>query len=160
MGGETNIAVYNTEENFSRFTSELKMFFPINFSPQLTFANRTGGAHNIGSFPFYESNSIGGTTSLRGFRGSRFSGRSTFYNNTELRFELFDFYRYLLGGKVGISAFYDTGRVWTDGESSNVWHSGYGGGIWFNVLDVFVINSTLGRSVEGNLFEIKAGFFF
>ncbi len=160
MGGETNIAVYNTEENFSRFTSELKMFFPINFSPQLTFANRTGGAHNIGSFPFYESNSIGGTTSLRGFRGSRFSGRSTFYNNTELRFELFDFYRYLLGGKVGVSAFYDTGRVWTDGESSNVWHSGYGGGIWFNVLDVFVINSTLGRSVEGNIFEIKAGFFF
>ncbi|GAB5410588.1 MAG: metallophosphoesterase [Balneolaceae bacterium] len=159
-GADVNIGLYNTKENFSRLSSELKMFFPINLRPQFTLANRTGGAHNIGSFPFYESNSIGGTTNLRGFRGNRFSGRSTFYNNTELRFELFDFYRYLLGGKIGLSAFFDTGRVWTDGENSDVWHQGYGGGIWFNVLDSFVINSSLGRSVEGNLFEIKAGFFF
>lgn len=159
-GADVNIGLHNTSENFSRLTSELKMYFPISFSPQLTLANRTGGAHNIGSFPFYESNSIGGTTNLRGFRGNRFSGRSTFYNNTEIRFELFDFYRYLLGGKVGISGFFDTGRVWTDGESSNVWHNGYGAGIWFNLLDSFVINTSLGHSAEGSLFEIKAGFFF
>lgn len=157
---ELNVGLYNTKENFSRITSELRMYFPINFQPQFTLANRTGGAHNIGSFPFYESNTVGGTTNLRGFRGNRFSGRSTFYNNTELRFELFDFYKYLLGGKVGLSGFFDTGRVWTDGESSRTWHKGYGGGIWFNVLDSFVINSTLGHSSEGNLFEIKAGFFF
>lgn len=157
---DLNVGLYNTTQTFSRISSELSMYFPINFSPQITFANRTGGAHNIGTFPFYESNSIGGTTNLRGYRGNRFSGRSTFYNNTELRLELFDFYRYLLGGKVGISAFYDTGRVWSDGDDSNFWHKGYGGGIWFNILDSFVISSTLGHSVEGNLFEIKAGFFF
>lgn len=155
-----NVGLYNTTQTFSRITSELKMYFPISFSPQITLGNRTGGAHNIGSFPFYESNSIGGTTNLRGYRGNRFSGRSSFYNNTELRFELFDFYRYLLGGKIGLSAFFDTGRVWHTRENSTLWHKGYGGGVWFNVLDAFVINTSLGHSIEGNLFEIKAGFFF
>tara|TARA_R110000868_G_scaffold408293_7_gene691096 strand:- start:51464 stop:55195 length:3732 start_codon:yes stop_codon:yes gene_type:complete len=157
---DINVGLYNTKETFSRLTSELRMYFPISFTPQLTLANRTGGAHNIGSFPFYESNSIGGTTNLRGFRGRRFAGRSTVYNNSEIRFELFDFYRYLLGGKLGLSAFFDSGRVWTDNESSSFWHKGYGGGIWFNVLDAFVINTSLGHSFEGNLFEVKAGFFF
>ena len=71
-----------------------------------------------------------------------------------------NFYRYLLGGKLGLSAFFDSGRVWTDNESSSFWHKGYGGGIWFNVLDAFVINTSLGHSFEGNLFEVKAGFFF
>lgn len=160
VAADFNIGFYNTDNTFSRLSSDLQMFFPIRIAPQITFANRTGGAHNIGSFPFYESNSIGGTTNLRGYRGNRFSGRSTFYNNTELRIELFDFYKYLLGGKVGVSAFYDTGRVWTGGEDSSLWHKGYGGGLWFNLFDTILINSSLGHSVEGNLFELKAGFFF
>lgn len=160
LRSEINIGIRNTTQTFTRLLSELEFYFPINFSPQITLANRTGGAHNIGPFPFYESNTIGGTTNLRGFRGNRFSGRSSFYNNSELRIELFDFYRYVLGGRVGLTVFYDTGRVWTDGESSDIWHKGYGGGVWFNFFDSMLINSTLGISGEGTLFEIKAGFFF
>lgn len=160
FGSEMHVGLHNSNNTFSRLNSELSMFFPISFSPQITLANRVGGAHNIGDFPFYEANRIGGTTNLRGFRGNRFAGRSSFFNNVEIRAELFDFYRYLLGGKVGISAFYDTGRVWVNQETSNVWHQGYGGGIWFNVLDAFVINSSLGTSRESTIFELRAGFFF
>lgn len=157
---DINIGLRNTSQTFSRISGEIQMYFPVRFTPQISLANRTGGAHNIGSFPFYESNTVGGTTNLRGFRGNRFSGRSTFYNNFELRAELFDFYRYLLGGKVGLSGFFDIGRVWTDSERSTVWHKGYGGGIWFNLFDSVLINSSFGRSKEEYLFEIKAGFFF
>ena len=82
------------------------------------------------------------------------------YNNTELRLELFDFYNYLLGGKVGLSGFFDVGRVWFDEENSDVWHTGYGGGIWFNVFESFLLNSSIGLSEEGTLFSIKAGFLF
>ncbi|RNC82994.1 MAG: hypothetical protein ED557_09735 [Balneola sp.] len=160
LSADLNLGIHNSPQSFTRLTSELRMYFPISFSPQLTLAHRSGGAHNIGSFPFYEANGIGGTTSVRGFRGNRFSGRSSMYNNTELRFELFDFYQYLLGGKVGILAFFDNGRVWADNESSGKWHQGYGGGVWFNVFDAFVLNSSLGQSVEGSYFEIRAGFFF
>ncbi|MBO6523058.1 MAG: BamA/TamA family outer membrane protein [Balneolaceae bacterium] len=157
---DANIGLRNTSRPFTRLKTELEMYFPISFTPQVTFANRVGGVRNIGPFPFYESNSIGGRTNLRGFRGNRFSGRSSFYNNTEVRIELFDFYRYLLGGKLGVTAFYDTGRVWVNSESSDIWHKGYGGGLWFNAFDAFILNSTVGHSVEGYFFEFKAGFFF
>ncbi|HAH52191.1 MAG TPA: hypothetical protein DCL80_13425 [Balneola sp.] len=160
LHSDVNIGIRNTSQTFYRFESDYRIFYPIRFSPQIVIANRVGGAHNFGPFPFYESNTIGGTQNLRGYNGRRFSGRSTFYNNTEIRIELLDFYRYLLGGKLGITGFFDTGRVWTDGESSSLWHKGYGGGVWFNAFDSVLINSTIGLSDEGTLFEIKAGFFF
>lgn len=160
LAADLNIGIRNTSQPFSRLESDLRIFYPLRFSPQIVVANRVGGAHNIGPFPFYESNTIGGTQNLRGYNGRRFSGRSSFYNNTEVRIELLDFYRYLLGGKLGITGFFDTGRVWTDGESSSVWHKGYGGGVWFNAFDSILINSTVGISEEGTFVEIKAGFFF
>ncbi len=157
---DLNVGIRNTTQTFSRLESDFRIFYPLRFSPQIVIANRTGGAHNFGPFPFYESNTIGGTQNLRGFNGRRFSGRSSFYNNTEIRIELFDFYRYLLGGRLGVTAFFDTGRVWADSESSDTWHKGYGGGIWFNAFDSFLLNSSIGSSVEGEFIEIKAGFFF
>lgn len=160
FNADVHIGIENTSHPFSRIESDFRIFYPLRFSPQIVIANRMGGAHNIGPFPFYESNTIGGTQNLRGYNGQRFAGRSSFYNNTEIRIELLDFYRYLLGGKLGITGFYDTGRVWTDNENSSFWHKGYGGGVWFNVFDSVLINSTIGASEEGTLIEIKAGFFF
>lgn len=158
--GDLNIGILNTSENFSRIQSEFELYFSPETSSQVTFANRVGVAHNIGDFPFYETNAIGGTTNLRGFNSRRFSGRSALFNNTELRLELFDFYRYLLGGKVGINGFFDTGRVWTDGESSTVWHKGYGGGVWLNAFDSLLINAAVGFSKEDTIFTVKTGFLF
>ena len=158
--GDVNFGIRNTEETFSQVRSELSLYFSLRTNNQVTLANRVGGAHNFGEFPFYESNAIGGTTNVRGYNGRRFSGRSSFFNNTELRLELFDFYNYFLGGKVGINGFFDTGRVWADGESSAEWHHGYGGGIWFNAFDSFLINGAVGFSEEGSLFTVKTGFLF
>lgn len=158
--GDFNIGIRNTNENFSKIHSELELYFSFQTNRQVTFANRFGGDHNFGEFPFYEANTIGGTTNLRGFNARRFSGRTIFYNNTELRLELFDFYNYFLGGKVGINGFFDTGRVWADGESSSIWHTGYGGGIWFHAFDSFLINTAIGFSKEGSLFTVKTGFLF
>ena len=158
--GDVNLGIRNTRVDFSQIHSELSLYFSLRTNQQVTVANRTGGAHNFGEFPFYEANAIGGTTNLRGFNGRRFSGRSAFFNNTDLRLELFDFYNYLLGGKLGINGFFDTGRVWADDESSSEWHYGYGGGVWFNVLDSFLINTAVGFSEEGSFFTVKTGFFF
>ena len=158
--GDINLGIVNTDENFSHLQSQLELYFSLRTNRQVTFANRIGGDHNFGDFPFYEANTIGGTTNLRGFNARRFSGRSALFNNTELRLELFDFYNYLLGGRVGINGFFDTGRVWTDGESSTIWHTGYGGGIWFNMFYSFLINTAVGFSEEGSLFTIKTGFLF
>ncbi|SMO70012.1 BamA/TamA family outer membrane protein [Gracilimonas mengyeensis] len=157
---EHNIGMINTEEQYARIQSELELYVSPRLNPQITFANRTGGAHNFSEYPFYEANSLGGTTNLRGYNSRRFSGRGYLFNNTEVRLELFDFYRYLLGGKVGINGFFDTGRVWVEDESSSLWHTGYGGGIWFHAFDAFLLNANMGFSEEGHLLTIKAGFLF
>jgi len=157
---DANVGMLNTNESFTRIRSELELYFSARLDPQITLVNRIGTAHNFGKFPFYESNSVGGTTNLRGYNGRRFSGRTAFFNNTELRLELFDFYNYLMGGKVGINGFFDTGRVWTDGEDSSKWHAGYGGGVWFNIFESFLMNSSMSFSEEGEFFTIKAGFLF
>lgn len=157
---EINIGLKNTIDHFTQVRSQLELYFSSRTATQITFANRTGGAYNFGEFPFYEANTLGGSTNLRGFNNRRFSGRTAFYNNSELRLELFNFYRYLLGGKVGIIGFFDTGRVWTDDTSSSIWHKGYGGGIWFNAFDSLLINATVGFSDETTTFAIKTGFLF
>jgi hypothetical protein len=160
LNSDLNIGIHNTSEAFTRIASELEMYFSPRLNPQITIAGRTGTAHNFGDFPFYESNSLGGTTNLRGYNGRRFSGRTAFFNNVEIRMELLHFYRYLLGGKAGVTGFFDTGRVWSDREQSSKWHRGYGGGIWFNIFESFLLNSSIGFSEDGKFFTIQAGFLF
>ena len=157
---DLNFGVRNTSENYARLNGSLSLYLSPRLYRQFTIANRIGAAHNIGEFPFYESNTLGGTRNLRGFRGTRFSGRSSVYHNIEVRAELFSFYRYLLGGRFGVNAFLDTGRVWTDGENSRIWHQGYGGGLWFNLLDAAVLNFNYGLSEEDTFFNFGVGFFF
>ena len=36
---------------------------------------------------------------------------------------------------IGIMGLVDVGRVFVEGESSDVWHPGYGGGIWLAFLN-------------------------
>lgn len=160
LGSRLNRGIFNTDDHFSTLKAELSVYLSPRIDPQITVANRSGYAKNFGEFPFYESSTLGGTSNLRGYRGDRFAGRSSVYNNLELRVEVLDFYRYLLGGKAGFTVFFDTGRVWSDSEQSDVWHKGYGGGIWFNLFESLLINSSAGFSEEGSLIEISAGFHF
>ena len=37
----------------------------------------------------------------------------------------------LVPGEIGLMGFYDVGRVFLDGDSSDRWHHGAGGGIFF-----------------------------
>jgi hypothetical protein len=37
-------------------------------------------------------------------------------------------------GELGVLGFTDVGRVFLKGESSDVWHTGVGGGVWFSFL--------------------------
>ena len=127
---------------------------------QFTLAGRLGSEHILGDFPFFQAHSLGANRNLRGFSNQRFTGRSSIYSNLEVRIELVEFYRYLFGGKGGILSFIDTGRVWTDGEKSNVLHTGYGMGVWFNIFDHILISTTYGNSKNEHSFNIKAGFFF
>ncbi|MCZ6780843.1 MAG: hypothetical protein O7C73_04285 [Nitrospirae bacterium] len=117
---------------------------------------RAGGAHVL----FYAASTLGGQTNLRGFRSTRFSGRSSFYTNAELRLEWFSLKGAYLPGRLGILGFIDNGRVWTDDESSDQWHQGYGGGLWYNVVEEIVLSFTYGESNESTYMLSGIGFLF
>jgi outer membrane translocation and assembly module TamA len=97
---------------------------------------------------------------LRGYRSTRFSGRSSLYQNAELRIALLNVRTYAAGGTLGLLGFVDNGRVWADGEGSTVWHQGYGGGLWMNLFDLILLRGTIGASDEGTFVNIGFGFLY
>jgi hypothetical protein len=53
----------------------------------------------------------------------------------------------------------DVGRVWVKGESSDSWHPGFGGGVFFRVLTTQVLfHGLLVHGDEGNHFYVNVGF--
>ena len=101
-----------------------------------------------------------GQGNLRSYRKERFSGRSSFYVNSELRIKLFDFETYFFPIKIGALGFYDNGRVWVDDEKSTKWHQGYGGGLWISPLEAAVVTITYAASPEADLIAVNMGFLF
>jgi hypothetical protein len=147
--------------NFTQFSGDLSMYFPINILPgKVTLAMRAGGAHNVGEYAFYQNNFIGGFTEFRGVRRNRFGGRSTFYGNSELRFKLFNWYNYVVPIEFGGLVFADAGRVWTNGGNSDLYHTSYGGGIYVSPWKGIVINGSYGVSDDDEILTILLGFLF
>lgn len=146
--------------NIKQFRSEVSFYYSFQFPAIVTLASRTGFSHNLGSFEFYNGSILGGRTNLRGFRRTRFYGNTSFYQNTDLRIKLFDFQSYLFPGQFGIVGFYDVGRVWLDGESSDIWHDSKGVGIWLAPLSKAVISFSVAFNEEENLPFLSVGFFF
>jgi outer membrane protein assembly factor BamA len=102
----------------------------------------------------------------------RFSGDKSLYLNLEARMRLFQFNMPLFPGSFGLFGFFDTGRVWFENSEgvdptatsgkSNVWHAGYGGGLWIAPLKRFVFTADLSTSTTDRqlLVNVKYGFFF
>jgi hemolysin activation/secretion protein len=91
---------------------------------------------------------------LRGFRRDRFWGKTTFYNSNELQY-LFDVKTRLFNGKFGLLGLYDQGRVWQPGESSDLWHSGVGGGILMAPFNKLAVSVSYAKSKEYGLIHLR-----
>ncbi|MGH7495505.1 MAG: hypothetical protein ACREOO_24360 [bacterium] len=157
---DANGGIKNASDAHARLESALSLYASPWLRRQITLGLRIGGAHNLGTFPFHASNTLSGTTNLRGYRKDRFSGRTSLYANTDLRVGVFNIGGDLLPGTLGLVGFFDVGRVWTDQEHSSKWHPGYGGGIWYDFVGEVVLCFTVGHSNEDNTFLFGPGFFF
>ncbi|MEM6263035.1 MAG: BamA/TamA family outer membrane protein [Bacteroidota bacterium] len=113
-----------------------------------TIAARVGGGQVFGDWQFFQAPSIGMNAGLRGFRNNRFTGEQMAFFNVELRTRLAYLKSYFIPGSFGTVFFYDGGRVWQEGENSDVLHSGYGFGLWHSPFDKVVISATYGLSDE------------
>ncbi len=172
LEGAALAGIAGEAESYGTVGGTLAAFVPVRLVPQLTLALRAGGSHRIGAFPFFDAAVIGQSSSVRGFRRERFAGRSSAFGNAELRVKLFELPTYLVPFDVGMLAFADAGRVWissgadvagvqnpiiADGDEI---HLGYGGGLWFGVLDRAALVLTVQSSVEETLASFGVGFHF
>jgi hypothetical protein len=152
---------FGSSVSFININSDVSLFYTLPRLSFLTFATRVGGAHNFGNYYFYQANTLGGTTNLRGYRRTRFYGRSSVYNNNDLRVKLFRLNTYLIPFEGGVFGFFDQGRVWADNESSSAWHTGYGPGVWFLFYKRLLVSGCLGYSPhEKTVVNFTSGFSF
>jgi hypothetical protein len=142
----------------SQLTSEAAGFWTP--WPRLTLAARVGGATHFRRYEFFQAATLGGISNLRGYRRTRFAGESALYNNLEVRARLGSFHSLLFSADYGLLGFHDIGRVWVDGESSDRWHRGYGGGLWLQPFPKVIVMGLYGLSREDRLPLVRVGFFF
>ncbi len=141
-------------------STRISWFNPLLGDPDHILGLQLGAGHTIGDVPFFLSQSIGGSGSLRGWRMNRFSGRTSFYQNVEVRSQLFRYATPVAVGTGGLFAYLDNGRVWADDDASDRWHQSIGFGLWTNVFDLTVINMHLSLSEEETALSGGLGFAF
>ncbi|MBK0384175.1 metallophosphoesterase [Pedobacter sp. SD-b] len=126
----------------------------------VTFALRLGAMTNIGSYKFYQANSIGNRDYLRGFRNERFSGKSAYFANTEVRLPVSSFRNYIFTGDFGVYGFYDIAKVRNNFAESRDWHQGFGPGLYINFYNKLLVSAGYGFSRESKLISFDFGFRF
>jgi hypothetical protein len=152
--------VSHSNNTFGQLLSEFSFVVNPDRNAVFIIANRTGGGTYFGTADYFQQVKLGGPQTLRGYHTWRFTGRSTLYNNLEVRLKVLDFTSYLLPGSIGLIGFNDIGRVWSANDTSNKWHDGYGGGIYIIPAELVLIQAAIGFSREGSLPYISIGFTF
>jgi outer membrane protein assembly factor BamA len=135
--------------SFMQFLPELSFYQHIDRDSSFVIANRIGAGATLGNAAFYQSVFLGAQENLLGYRKYRFAGDHMFYNNFELRLRLKKVNSRFIPGELGIVGFYDVGRVWQKGESSQKWHNGTGGSVYYAPIKKAVLRFTEGYSEEG-----------
>jgi hypothetical protein len=148
-------AVWDVRSNYGQLGGVLSGYAG---SRRVVLAARVGGQRVFGEYPWFDAAFLGGAND-RGFRFQRFAGDSSLYGGAELR--VWATRVRVVPLRLGLFAFYDTGRVWLDGESQGGWHDSYGGGLLMQLLSTpILVRARIAHSEETNLFYFGSGFAF
>ena len=160
-GALYNTSLGNDSVNYFKLRSELRLYLPINlWKKNLTLNLRSGVEHNIGDYAFYQASFLSGFSNFRGVQRNRFSGRTSTFHNAEIRASLLKVKNYVAPFDIGVLGHFDVARVWEDGENSDLWHRSYGGGVFLNILDSFMLSGTYSISDADEVLLIGGNFFF
>jgi len=148
LQGYTGLNSYS--KSFAQLIPEFTYYQKVDTGAIFVLSDRVGGGVSIGNPAFYQSLFLGGQGNLLGYLQNRFAGQQSIYNNLQARVRLANVAGYILPGQLGLTGFYDTGRVWAKGDiSSDTWHQGVGGGLYFAPASLTVIQLLVGHSNEG-----------
>ena len=155
----------NTDSEFGNkfgyFQPTASFIYPIHKSGMATLATKAQANFILGDeYEFYHAATVGGNLSLRGFRNERFTGKSSFFQTTDLRVGIAQLRTGFVPLRFGVSAGYDLGRVWNDNEDSSQWHSSYGGSLFINGFKAITANIGYYLSDEDARIIFTAGFRF
>ncbi len=151
----------NEKNSFLKLNADLNAYLSFTKDPRTVLAFRLGGSRIFGDFAFQEAARLGGKTNLRGYLRDRFYGDQSIYQNTEIRYKLFDYSSYILSGELGFLGFYDSGKVWMEGEdNSGEWHKGYGAGLWLSPFRMTIFTATYNWSNEDEMIQLNLNFQF
>jgi hypothetical protein len=151
---------WSVESAFGNVEGDASWFARAPGSLQPTLALRAGAKRVFGRHPFHEAAFLGGPGTLRGLRPQRYAGDSAVFGNAELRLRL-GHVRLLLPSEFGVFGLADGGRVYQDGETSDRWHTGVGGGIWIAFLKPEnTVSAAVARSEGQMRVYVTAGFGF
>ncbi|WP_223560458.1 metallophosphoesterase [Chryseobacterium lathyri] len=133
---KTNLS--DTKKNFFTLNGTLTIDHRLDKRGNFVFANSSNAMWiSNNNFEFYQAASIGGNNGMRAFRNDRFSGKSYFTNNSEIRWDFGRVRNNIIPANMGVLVGYDLGRVWNDGEDSKKWHQSVGAGFWLSVVEMF-----------------------
>ncbi|MEL7270349.1 MAG: metallophosphoesterase [Bacteroidota bacterium] len=161
LEGGYRMNLTDSDRAFAFLIPSLSITHKITSDGRLVLASQVKGHFNIGDdFEFYQGASIGANNGLRGFRFQRFTGKTAYFQNTDIRYSFRRSKTGLLPVTPGFFGGFDYGRVWFPGDSSTRWHNSYGGGFFANGADILSANIGLFNSADGMRFVFGLGFGF
>lgn len=160
FGADFSPLIAGNDYSFSSYFAEVRTF--ISITERIVLAQQVAGKYSYGSAPFYELPALGSKDGLRGFALNRFRGKSSILYMAEMRSWLFSFLEDEI--KLGGHLFYDTGRVFSDSDSSGFFDSwkntwGFGGSMSAFNPDL-IFRGEIGFSNESYRIYAGIGFAF
>jgi hypothetical protein len=134
IGGRVMPAIWDVDSTYGAAHAAVGAQLAAGGALQPSLSLRLRGEHIFGTAPFFDLATVGGASSVRGFSQQRFRGDGSLVAGTEARVRLAQA-ELVLPADIGLMGIGDVGRVFLDGESSDVWHGAAGGGLWISWLD-------------------------
>jgi hypothetical protein len=152
----------NTKDSdriFGFVKPEIVFYNALTRNRKLVLKTDVRGQFNIGNnFEFYQGAQLGSDTGLRAYRDERFTGRTAAVAGADLRYSFNKLRTAVTPIQIGIFGGYDVGRVWVPNDTSDVWHSSYGGGLWINTANILSGTFNLFTGEDGLRFTFGVAF--
>jgi hypothetical protein len=161
LEGSYNLGLDNSKVEFLNVKAEFAVYIPVNLTKnQTTLALRSGYTGTFGDHTFYQASYIDGAKNFRSLERNMFASESFFYQNIDLRLNLFQVNTYVAPIGFGVLGHFDLINADEAQIFSNKWEHSYGGGLFVHVLDYIMFQSTYSMSDKGEMLTIGTGFLF
>jgi predicted MPP superfamily phosphohydrolase len=146
-------------DDYIKFTTDMAIYASLKEPAKLVAILKIGWGHIFSKkYEYFQALTLGAENSLNGFRKNRYAGTSAFYSSLELKIKLLDVNSFILPGSLGLTTFYDLGRVWLRGTPrSRKWHGAFGGGVYYMPFNAFAITANAGFADGEKMLNFSLG---